>query len=242
MPNWFLNPPFILMSLTAVIAVTLFLVEHFTKKRLPPDDRFNQKTISEADKMVFGKLADEVERSTQIMNQAEEVVLNIDKTIKPDLHQAEEHIINSLAQSSNELEQELKTETKQILNNLEQNTSLYNNFLQELRQRSEQAELQNQEIIKQRVNQLFENFEEKLSEFLVKTEQKSIMSIEMELGSIRQLVDSYKAQQLRLIDENIVAMLEKTLSLVLAKKLTLKDEMDLIYEALEKAKAEKFVV
>jgi hypothetical protein len=47
---------------------------------------------------------------------------------------------------------------------------------------------------------------------------------------------------MNVIDENIMAMLEKTLSLVLAKNLDLKDQMDLVYESLEKAKAEKFVV
>ncbi len=43
-------------------------------------------------------------------------------------------------------------------------------------------------------------------------------------------------------DENIIAMMEQTLSIVLAKKLSLKDQLDLVYEALEKAKVEKFVV
>jgi hypothetical protein len=56
------------------------------------------------------------------------------------------------------------------------------------------------------------------------------------------LIDTYKVQQMNVIDENIMAMLEKTLSLVLAKNLDLKDQMDLVYESLEKAKAEKFVV
>ena len=44
-----------------------------------------------------------------------------------------------------------------------------------------------------------------------------------------------------LLNNNIVAMLEKTLSLVISKKLTLKDQVDLVYEALEEAKIERFI-
>jgi len=81
-----------------------------------------------------------------------------------------------------------------------------------------------------------------LSDFMVQTAQQTTSSIELELKSTRQLIDTYKSEQLKLIDENIVAMMEKTLSIVLAKKLSLKDQLELVYEALEKAKVEKFVV
>jgi hypothetical protein len=69
-----------------------------------------------------------------------------------------------------------------------------------------------------------------------------MLAVDLELRSARQLIDTYKVQQMNVIDENIMAMLEKTLSLVLAKNLDLKDQMDFVYESLEKAKAEKFVV
>lgn len=97
-------------------------------------------------------------------------------------------------------------------------------------------------LVTQRLNTLFENFEAKLSTQMLSAQNQSIKSIELELRSARNLIDTYKAQQLQLIDENIVAMLEKTLSMVIAKKLTLKDQLDLVYEALEKAKVEKFIV
>ena len=45
----------------------------------------------------------------------------------------------------------------------------------------------------------------------------------------RQLIETYKSSRLKLVDENIVAMLERTLSLVLVKKLSLKEQTDLVY-------------
>lgn len=74
------------------------------------------------------------------------------------------------------------------------------------------------------------------------SQQRSVQSIELELKAARQLIETYKQQQLKVIDENVIAMLEKTLSLVLTKKISLQDQVELVYEALEKAKAEKFIV
>jgi len=91
------------------------------------------------------------------------------------------------------------------------------------------------------VNEVFERFEQNLSGFLTTTEQKSITAIELELKAAKGLIETYKAQQMALVDENIVSILERTLSLILAKKMSLKDNMDLVYEALEKAKQEKFI-
>ncbi|TSC64179.1 MAG: Uncharacterized protein G01um101493_205 [Microgenomates group bacterium Gr01-1014_93] len=99
-----------------------------------------------------------------------------------------------------------------------------------------------QDKIQAETNQLFEKFEENLSNYLTQTQNRSTKAIELELQAARSLIDSYKSGQLRVIDENIVAILEKTLSIILTKKLSLADQMDLVYKALEKAKAEKFFV
>lgn len=115
-------------------------------------------------------------------------------------------------------------------------------FMQDLQKRSEEFEVAGRESTEQRISQLFETFEQKLADFVLSTEQKTTQSLELELTAARNLIEAYKQQQLKLIDENIVAMMERTLNIVLAKKLSLKDQLELIYEALEKAKIEKFIV
>jgi len=95
---------------------------------------------------------------------------------------------------------------------------------------------------KEKANGILERFEKNLESFLTQAEAKSTQSLESELAAVRQTIETYKKQQLSLVDENIVAMLEKTLGLVLAKKISLKDQLDLVYEALEKAKVEKFIL
>ena len=114
-------------------------------------------------------------------------------------------------------------------------------FLADLQKRAGEFEESSQAYREARINALFDKLETRLSDFLIETEQKTTSSIELELRSTRELIENYKAQQLKLIDENILAMMEQTLNIVLGKKLSLKDQLDLIYEAFEKAKVEKFI-
>lgn len=129
-------------------------------------------------------------------------------------------------------------ETQKKINESEQE---FVKSIGELKVRSEQFEKTHQLVSEERMNELLEKLQSKLWDFLVQVEQKSMTSIDLELRSSRQLIETYKQEQLRLVDENIVAILERTLSHVLAKKLSLKDQLDLVYEGLEKAKVEKFI-
>lgn len=115
-------------------------------------------------------------------------------------------------------------------------------YLEQLSTQAEGSVSGREQLIEQKINELFEKFEENLSHFLTQTQQQSVKSVELEMQAARQLIQTYKQQQFKLIDENIVAMLERTLSLVLVKKLSLKEQVDLVYESLEKAKVEKFIV
>lgn len=131
---------------------------------------------------------------------------------------------------------------QEITKDLTQTAQLYTKYLEDLKKASTIAQDNTLEAIKQQASELFLKFEQKLSEFLAQTEQRSTQSIDLELQATRQLIDSYKQQQLKIIDENIVAMLEKTLSLVLPQKISLQDQVEMIYDALEKAKQEKFMI
>ncbi|TSC64745.1 MAG: Uncharacterized protein G01um101493_29 [Microgenomates group bacterium Gr01-1014_93] len=131
---------------------------------------------------------------------------------------------------------------KSLKESLEESTKEFENYLQFLKTEGDTQKNSNSEMIRTQIAQTFVKFEENLTQYLMDTQQKSLQAVELELKAARGLIETYKANQLKIIDENIIAMLEKTLSLVFAKKLTLADQVDLVYEALEKAKAEKFIV
>lgn len=165
------------------------------------------------------------------------------------LGQAELDSIKVMAEGrvmTQKMEEEYKKKLSEIIKQTE--TSINNSykqliqFMAELQKAGSESQQMSQNLAQARVNKLFDSLEQRLSDFLVETSQKTTSSIELELKSTRALIDTYKQEQLKLIDENILAMMEQTLSLVLNKKLSLEDHLDFVYEALEKAKVEKFIV
>lgn len=155
------------------------------------------------------------------------------------LHNLKEEISNAKPTKVSELA--LQQTAKQVEQALTNTQTGFEQYLKDLRSDATGTQAEAEEAVKQRVNQMFEKFEQDLSEFLTNTQQQSGKAIEAEIKSARSLIETYKTQQLALIDENVVAMLEKTLALVLNKKLSLKDQTELVYQSLEKAKADKFI-
>lgn len=113
--------------------------------------------------------------------------------------------------------------------------------LDSLKSKTDKIEETLESLIQQRIEDTFTHFDTKITELLSQTQSRSFASIETELKNARRLVDEYKTQQMKLIDDNVIAILEKTITIVLAKKLTLRDQLDLVNDALEKAKIENSV-
>lgn len=115
-------------------------------------------------------------------------------------------------------------------------------FLVQLQKQSVNASARLEEEMHSKITGLLLDFEQKLTDFFGEAQQKSLDAINLEIKSARQLIESYKTQQMAIVDENIVAVLERTMNIILKQKLSLKDQVDLVYEGLEKAKLEKFLV
>ena len=211
----------LIFGITTIVMTILYLQEF--QKRQKIQNQSLQVSLKEAQKKSYSIIHQAMKKAQNIIGKAEAESVEIAADSKLATKNFEEKY------------------GKELSNEIHKAEDAFVKYLADLRTQSEQAQLLSQDFAKQKVNEIFERFEQNLSTFLTQTEQKSVNAIDLELKATRQLVDTYKAQQLALIDENIVAMLEKTLSLVLVNKISLKDEVDLVYEALEKAKAEKFI-
>lgn len=221
------------LSIALIITTALYLRERHRFNQ--PLKDYDLKSASLAQEKSYGLLHQAMKKAQTIMTSAE---LESLKAVSDSRYEAKK------------MEAEYQRRYEEALTKMENNFSAqvtesekqFIQYLADLRVRSDQAQALMTQTSEQKTGELFDKFEQNLSSFLMETQQHSTSAIELELKAARQLIDTYKAQQLALIDESIVAMLEKTLSLVLTQKLSLKDNMDLIYEALEKAKAEKMIV
>lgn len=210
------------LLLTALIVLgflSYLAVTYFFKKQ--PDER-SQEIIHSA-----------TQRADQILAQAEAEGIKIATESKLGANLFQETYEQKFQKALEDSQKEFSLELTKLREG-------YSALISSLQDQSTQEQQQLQEMMKSRINDTLLKFEQNLSNYLTSAEQKSFEAINLELKSARQLIDTYKSQQLALVDENIVAVLERTLSLVTKEKLSLKEQLDLVYEALEKAKVEKF--
>lgn len=207
-----------LISITVAAASTgLYIREYFLRKK---DSELSQKVWLQTKKQSTQLLTAAQAAETEVISQGNYATKKLVSEYKAQLNKLMQTQEKSLAEAQDQL---IK-------------------YMESLQERSAEFEQASKTATENRINQVFERLETRLSDFLIQSEQKTTSSIELELKAARQLIETYKLQQLKLIDENIIAMMEQTLNLVLGKKLSLKDQLELVYESLEKAKVEKFVV
>lgn len=253
------SAPVIIFGLIAIAATGLYIREYFLRKK-----KERESTPSTQDQQDYQTIQQLTDTSHTLVNQAKEEAGKMMQDAKlfsakatqdfsaqlsnylqyeeKQTGQAAEVVEQSIQKQQQEFEKFISHLTQVLDNKTDASMKEFAAYLQGLKDDSQKAQAANWEGARQRVNELFENFEQKMADFLLQSEQKMMLSVDLELKSARQLIDTYKVQQMNIVDENIVAMLEKTLSLVLAKNLNLKDQMDLVYDSLEKAKTESFLV
>lgn len=239
MPDLFLNLIPLFLGVVTIFLIILYLREYNLRKR---SQNLSDQLLNQTQQKGYQILNQAVKKAQDILSTAELEGLKIVAGSKISSGKLDQQYEQKLTQSIQASQSALTQEASSARQAVTTSEAEFVKFLNDLKEKAAQSDTQAQQVTEQRTSQLFEQFEERLTNFLVKTESQTTQSIELELKSARQLIDTYKNQQLSLIDENIIAMMEQTLSIVLAKKLSLKDQLDLVYEALEKAKVEKFII
>lgn len=222
------DPIIIIAGLILLLITIAYLREYNLRKTLQKE---GQKILEQFKEKGLENFHQSIKKSQQIIGEAELEAVKVVADTKFENSKIEEEYSKNLTEMLDQSQKTIASSQEQLIQ-----------FMSNLQKRAAEFEQASQTGTQQRVNQLFERLEEKISQFLITTEQKTTSSIELELKGARELIETYRNKQFKLIDDNVIAMMEQTLNIVLAKKLSLKDQLDLVYEALEKAKAEKFIV
>lgn len=242
MTNIFIFGLMILLIASLGLLVWLYQKNHQLVKRL------KELTDPETDwaaKQAQDLINSASQKADTILSQAEidSLKMSTAKSIEMKMFESEvaekmDKLVASLAAS---LTASLDRLEGQVNNSFLDSSNNYRQFLTKSQHDLTKSEAAIEESMQIKVNELLFKFEQNLAGFLSSSEQKSFDAINLELRSARQLIESYKSQQLALLDENIVAVLERTLDLVLKEKLSLRNQLDLVYQSLERAKAEKLI-
>ncbi|MEK7611422.1 MAG: hypothetical protein AAB486_03580 [Patescibacteria group bacterium] len=112
----------------------------------------------------------------------------------------------------------------------------YKKFLADLEEHLAADLSRKQTVLDGKIDTFFNETTVLLNSFVTELQKQTQVQIDKEIGNARNIIGEYRRQRLEIVDENVVSILEKTLNITLGKKLTLAEQTELVYEALEEAK------
>lgn len=117
----------------------------------------------------------------------------------------------------------------------------YDDFLSSI-ERSITVQIdQNQKLVEHKISDFMHQEQLLLESFVGDIHEKVRTQIDRELAAAKAEIEEYKTHRMHVVDQNIVAIIERTVQTILGKKLTLTDQSDLVLKALEEAKSEHIV-
>lgn len=127
---------------------------------------------------------------------------------------------------------------EQLVRNAKNAEDTYGAFITTAEASINQHIAQNQKMLEEKAQSMIERTESLLTSFTADLEAKVKGDVEKELAATSAEIEQYKQNRMRVIDERIIDILEAVLRVALEKKMSLADQSELIYKALEDAKKE----
>lgn len=156
------------------------------------------------------------------------------------------HLISSQKMSGSELTKQFqihlasieKALSDQLIRNTEHAEATYNEFITNTEKAIKDHVKANEQMLLDKSTQMVKETEAMLGEFTRDLEKRVKEDIEKQMKEAVSEIEQYKLTRMRVLDERIVDVLEDVIQVVLEKKMTIADQSDLVYKALEQAKKE----
>lgn len=114
----------------------------------------------------------------------------------------------------------------------------YDRFINDIEGTMKTKMEENEKNLETRADYFLNQSQSSLNALVSDVHDKVGTQIEKEMVAVRAAVEEYRQRRIKIIDENIIEILEKTLRIALGKKMSLSDQSELIFKALEEAKKE----
>ncbi len=201
------------------------------------------------------KKAEVVEKSEQILEEAQK---KADEIVQKAVEQADkivsgtkqrgEKVTEEQKQKSETLEvqyeEQLRTVvediTKQLRVGEKKAEEMYTHFVEEMQKNVSQGVELNQKALQEKADDALGKTQQQIDQFVDDVQGRVRKQIDEQVDKAHEAIEQYKRQRMEVVDTNAVQILEKALAITLGKKLPLSDQVDLVYQALEKAREEGF--
>lgn len=168
---------------------------------------------------------------------------------EPELFAQEEKLIAQSQVYTKKAEESFEEELSQFRNAIQQNFEKelhsaigdFNLYLKGLKNESEAFQKELEDKLAQQASDRIEAAFSDTKKALKDTQEKVHALVEEEVKAVKDTVLAYKEARFKAIDDQTISILEDTLKLFLAKRLTVADHVEEVFESLEQAKAEKFI-
>lgn len=114
----------------------------------------------------------------------------------------------------------------------------YQNFIKDLEGSIRKHVTANEKLLETKADQMIVQTQKTLNDLTASVQNQVKTEVDKELGAVRDELSTYKQQRMRVIDERIIDILEDIIKVTLEKKLSLVEQSELVYRALEEAKKE----
>lgn len=116
--------------------------------------------------------------------------------------------------------------------------SAYTDFIKSIEKQVDEHISENQKLLASRTDELIKGAQSALEKTSRDVDARIKDQVEHALDEARNEITEYKKRRMKVVDERIIDMLEDVIKVTLEKKLSLVEQSELVYKALEEAKKE----
>ena len=146
---------------------------------------------------------------------------------------------------SKHIEEDYEERLDDLTENTEKLVAKYNESMQQdMKRLSEAVEkriaagiAKNENFLQEETTKLSNQLTSTFTTLEANAKEQIRSNVEKEFISVKKVVETYRQERFALIDNQLIALVEDTTAIALGKKLTLSEHTDLLYKALEEAKA-----
>lgn len=217
----------LILIVLVLSAVIIYLLRNEDYKSKEPGSK--EKIIKKAEQASDTIIERAVTRAQQILSSAQLKRISFLSTEK----QIGRQITDLYRRDIEKLEAELR---EQFEKNTLSADKTYQEFISSVEKKIQDSLDKNRKTIEEKASVFIDSAATSLTEFTSELEKNIKNQIESEMKKTRMEIEEYKTQREKIIDEKIIDILEEVFRKTIDKKLTLSDQSDFVYQALEEAK------
>lgn len=209
------------------------LVEDF-KVNLKQESDFAEEKIKQVVNEIDLIGANIQEKTKNIEDKYEEFASGLDKFLNKQSQEVEKILNHKLDDFDSKVGKSLSL----IEDKIKKSESEYNNLISLLTNKTERQLSKHEKTLSQKVEKISEELDNFSSNLAQEIKKEINTHLSHRFEEANEIIETYRRERIRLINERIIALVERATQIAINKKMSVEEQTDLIYKALEEAKKE----